>query len=206
VLKKGRPGESILRLPWISNTGGAGGQSLRILSHCYDTQRRIYAAPGGVCRICELRAQCTSSLRGRRISRHLQQEYVDRVRSYQTTDSSIKAMRTRQVRVEPLFAGARAWHALRRLRLRGLMNATIQELLIAAEENRKRLLAASGWGQDHDPGGSLLAIPREPGRLQLSSGDGRSGRRPKHRRTGSGGTCDEDSTYPRPFFTAGPVL
>ena len=45
------------------------------------------------------------------------------------------------------------------------MNANIQGLLIAAGQNLKRFLAATGWGQRHAPCGSLLALPREPERL-----------------------------------------
>jgi len=74
-------------------------------------------------------------------------------------------MRKRQVWVEPLFAGAREWHGLRRLRLRGLMNANIQGLLIAADQNLKRFLAATGWGRRHARCGSLLALPVEPRRF-----------------------------------------
>jgi hypothetical protein len=54
---------------------------------------------------------------------------------------------------------------LRRLRLRGLLNAIIQGLLFAAGQNLKRFLAATGWGRRHAPGGSLLALPGELGRL-----------------------------------------
>ena len=72
--------------------------------------------------------------------------------------------------VEPLFAEAKEWHGLRRLRLRGLMNANIQGLLIAAGQNLKRFLAASGWGRRHAPFGSLLALPTESGQFLAVSG------------------------------------
>ena len=81
-----------------------GGQTLRFLSHCKSTHRRIYAAPAGVCRSCALRAQCTSAQRGRRIGRHRDETYLDRVRGYHATESYAKAMRKRQVWMEPLFA------------------------------------------------------------------------------------------------------
>ena len=74
-------------------------------------------------------------------------------------------MRKRKVWVEPLFAEAKDWHGLRRLRLRGLGNANIQGLIIAVGQNLKRFLAATGWGRCHAPCGSLLALPREPRRL-----------------------------------------
>jgi hypothetical protein len=64
-----------------------------------------------------------------------------------------------------MFAEAKEWHGLRRLRLRGLMNANIQGLLIAAGQNLKRFLTASGWGRRHAPSGSLLALPTGPQRI-----------------------------------------
>jgi hypothetical protein len=79
-------------------------------------------------------------------------------------------MRKRQVWVEPLFAEAKDWHGLRRLRLRRLRNVNIQGLLIATGQNLKRLLAATGWGRRHAPGGSLLALLGEPGRLSAVTG------------------------------------
>lgn len=66
------------------------------------------------------------------------------MRGYHPTEADQKAMRTRRVWVEPLFAEAKEWHGLRRLRLRGLRNANIQGLLIAAGQNLKPFLAATG--------------------------------------------------------------
>jgi transposase len=81
-----------------------------------------------------------------------------------------KAIRKRQVWVEPLFAEAKEWHGLRRLRLRGLINANIQGLLISAGQNLKSLVAATGWRRRHAPCGSLLAVPQEPGPLSTAYG------------------------------------
>ena len=78
-------------------------------------------------------------------------------------------MRKRQVWVEPLFAEAKGWHGLRRFRLRRLDNVNIQGLLIAAGQNLKRWLAATGWGRRHAPCGGLVALPREPARLVATS-------------------------------------
>jgi hypothetical protein len=41
--------------------------------------------------------------------------------------------------------------------LRGLEQVNIEGLLIAAGQNLKRLLAATGWGRRHGPAGSLFA-------------------------------------------------
>ena len=131
-----------------------GDQTLRFLSHCQSTQRRIYAAPTAACAACARRRQGTTSKRGRRVSRHLDEVYMDRVRHYHTTEPYAKAMRKRQVWVEPLFAEAKQWHGLRRVRLRGLEQGNSEALLIAAGQNVKRLLNRWGWGRRPFPNGA----------------------------------------------------
>jgi hypothetical protein len=99
------------------------------------------------------------------VKRRFDEANLDRVRGSHVFEPYRKAMRKRKVWVEPLFAEAKAWHGLRRLRSRGLLNANIQWLMIAAGQNLKRYLAATDWGQRHAPCGSLVALPREPRRL-----------------------------------------
>ena len=55
---------------------------------------------------------------GRRVYRHVGEEYVERARTYQQTLAYQKALRKRKVWVEPLFAEGKDWHGLRRFRLR----------------------------------------------------------------------------------------
>ena len=137
-----------------------GGQTLRFLSHCQSTHRRIYAAPAGICRTCELREQCTTAQRGRRVGRHLDEAYRERVRAYHATEAYQKAMRKRKVWVEPLFAEAKDWHGLRRFRLRGLEKVNGEAVLIATGQNLKRLLSWRGWGRRPFPSGSpAVALP-----------------------------------------------
>jgi transposase len=120
-----------------------------------------YRGEAAICNACPVKTKCTKSDHGRKVQRSFSIDYLEKVRSYHATDAYQKAIRKRQVWVEPLFAEAKEWHGLRRLRLRGLMNANIQGLLIAAGQNLKRLLAATSWGRRHAPCGSLLALPRE---------------------------------------------
>jgi transposase len=131
-----------------------GGQTLRFLSQCDTTRRRIYAAPAAVCAACTLRAQCTTSQQGRRVGRSLDEAYLDRVRGDHATELYAKAMRKRQVWVEPLFAEAKAWHGLGRFRLRRLEKVNGEALLIAAGQNLKRLLSRWGWGRRPFPNGT----------------------------------------------------
>jgi hypothetical protein len=120
-----------------------------------------YRGEAAVCDTCPVEAQCTTSDHSRKVQRSLSIDYLEKVRGYHATEAHKKAIRKRQVWVEPLFAEAKEWHGLRRLRLRGLMNANTQGLLIAAGQNLKRFLAATGWGSRHAPCGSLVALPTE---------------------------------------------
>ena len=138
-----------------------GGELLPFRKHKHTERMRLYQAPAATCNACLLNERRTGSAKGRQIKRSFDESYVERVRGYHATEAYKKAMRKRQVWVEPLFAEAKAWHGLRRLRLRGLLNANVQGLLIAAGQNLKRFLAATGWGRRHAPCGSLLALSTE---------------------------------------------
>ncbi len=135
-----------------------GEHELRFLSQCDATHRRIYQAAAADCAACPLRARCTTSPRGRRVSRSLNEESLERVRSYHATEDYAKSMRKRKVWVEPLFAEAKDWHGLRRFRLRGAEKVNIQAQLIAAGQNLKRLLSKRGWGRRPWPNGATGVI------------------------------------------------
>ena len=146
-----------------------GNQRLHLLSQSDATHRRIYQAPGAACAVCILRTQCTTSRRGRRISRSLDEAYLDRVRSYHASEPYAKAMRKRQVWMEPLFAEAKDWHGLRRFRLRGLEKVNGEALLIAAGQNLKRLLRWRGWGRRPFPSGAAgIGFPLLPSPLTVA--------------------------------------
>jgi hypothetical protein len=136
----------------------------------YGEEVVVYRAPAATCNACPVKAKCTKSQHGRIVHRSFHAVYLEKVRGYHTTEAYEKAMRKRQVWVEPLFAEAKEWHRLRRFRLRGLENVNIEGLLVAAGQNLKRFLAARGWGRRHAPCGSLVALPREPCRLLVVYG------------------------------------
>ena len=114
----------------------------------------MYQADAATCNACPLKAKCTASNHGRMITRSFDEPYLDRVRSYHSTKPYKKAMRKRQVWVEPLFAEAKAWRGLARFRLRTLLTVNITGLLIAAGQNLNRLLSWHGWGRRPWPGGA----------------------------------------------------
>jgi hypothetical protein len=127
----------------------------------YTEEEVVYRADAVICNACPVKAACTASDHGRIVHRSFYAAYLERVREYHTTEVYQRAMRKRQVWIEPLFAEAKDWHGLRRFRLRGLVNVNIEGLLVAAGQNLKRFLTATGWGRRHAPCGSLLALPRQ---------------------------------------------
>jgi hypothetical protein len=146
------------------------GQRLPRRKTKYTEHEVLYRADAATCNACLVKAECTASDQGRIVHRSFYADYLERVRGYHITEPYQKAMRKRKVWVEPLFAEAKDWHGLRRLRLRGLENANIQGLLIAAGQNLKRFLAATGWGRRHAPCGSLMALSQESWQLAGVSG------------------------------------
>ena len=135
-----------------------GGETLRFRKHRFAERLRVYQAPAATCRSCALKARCTHGAQGRQVARHFDEAYLERVRGYQATEPYRKALRKRQVWVEPLFAEAKDWHGLRRFRLRGLPKVNAEALLIATGQNLKRLLSKRGWGRRPGPTGAAGVI------------------------------------------------
>jgi len=133
-------------------------KELRVLpSGCRD-QFIQYRAKASECLACPLKSQCTTSSVGRRLSRHVAEEYLERVRAYHATEPYKMAMRKRSVWVEPLFAEGKQWHGMRRFRLRRLWKVNSEALIRAAGQNLKRLLKKRGWGRRPGPTGEAMAL------------------------------------------------
>ena len=130
------------------------GQPLPRRKTKYTEAEVLYRADATACNVCPVKAECTASEHGRMIHRSFSADYLQKVRSYHGTEAYQKAMRKRQVWVEPLFAEAKDWHGLRRFRLRGLERVNGEALLIAAGQNLKRLLSRWGWGRRPFPSGA----------------------------------------------------
>jgi hypothetical protein len=129
------------------------GEVLRRNTAKYTEGLIAYRAAADICNACPVKAPCTGSQNGRLVHRSLHEDSLDRVRGYHETPAYQKAMRKRQVWVEPLCAEAKQWHGLRQFRLRGRKQVNIEGLLIAAGQNLKRWLQATGWGRRQMPGG-----------------------------------------------------
>jgi transposase len=130
------------------------GEELHYAASSSTEDYRRYWAKAKVCNACPLKAQCTTSSRGRRLSRHVAEAYFERVRTYHMTEAYKKAIRKRSVWVEPLFAEGKQWHGMRRYRLRRLWRVNCEALMRAAGQNLKRLLKKRGWGRRPWPEGA----------------------------------------------------
>ena len=120
-------------------------------------------APSLYCRALDLAPElsderCTDSGKGRVVSRAFDEDYRELARQRQTTEAYQKALRKRQVWVEPLFGEAKDWHQLRQFRLRGLANVNMYGLLVAAGQNLKRYLAVVRRGHRPAEGQRAVAV------------------------------------------------
>src|SRR5258707_15750758 len=90
------------------------GKDLRF-DRPHSTERsRRYRARAKDCNHCPLKTQCTPGKQGRSLCRSVDEDTLDRVRAYASTETYKKALRKRSVWVEPLFAEGKQWHGMRR--------------------------------------------------------------------------------------------
>jgi hypothetical protein len=142
------------------------GKELRF-DRAHSTERALrYRARAKDCNHCPLQAQCTTNPQGRSLCRSVEETILERVRSYQNLESYRKALRKRQVWVEPLFAEGKDWHGMRRFRLRRLWRVNSEALLRAAGQNLKRLLQKRGWGRRPFPTEAVALMPAERGEAE----------------------------------------
>ena len=118
----------------------------------------IYEGNTKICLDCPVRSACTTNKRGRRVHRSFFQDDLDRAESLRQTEAYQKAMRKRQVWVEPKFGEAKQWHGLYRFRLRRLWRVNIEALLIASVQNIKQLLKPRHSRQKPLPPAPNLAL------------------------------------------------
>lgn len=134
------------------------GQLLRPFRREYQAQKTEYRANAATCNACPVKPVCTPGTQGRIVHRSFHAAVQERVRAYQQTPAYEKALRQRQVWVEPLFGEGKQWHNMRRFRLRGLWRVNTEALLIATGQNLKRLLQQRGWGLRPFPDGPAGAV------------------------------------------------
>jgi hypothetical protein len=134
------------------------GHELPLQARLESKQHFRYRADAAICNACPLKPDCTKSNGGRTVHRSFHQPYLDRVQHYRETEAYLKAMRKRQVWVEPKFGEVKQWHQGRRFRLRGIYKVNIEGLLKAAGQNLKQLLKADIRKNRPKPPANIAAI------------------------------------------------
>lgn len=115
------------------------GHRLHRSSHIRSKKAYTYTLPRKLCAACALAEQC-SSARGRVIYRHEQQEAIQWADSLWTREHRRRLMNRRMHVIEGSFGDAATHHGYKRARWRGLASVTVQNLLIAAIQNVRKLL------------------------------------------------------------------
>jgi transposase len=101
-----------------------------------------YRAGKAVCAACSKRTECTSARDGRRLTRYVGQKWIDWADGCYSREHRRRLLRRRMYRSEGSFADAANNHGYKRARWRGLAGMTIQNLLVAAAQNLRKLLRA----------------------------------------------------------------
>ncbi len=114
----------------------------QVLSYRSTTREgyREYVSDPEICRCCELRPQCTRSANSLKvITRHVWQDYKDRVNEHRLENRGKRIYARRKETVERSFADSKQLHGLRYARMRGLASVREQCLLCAACQNMKKI-------------------------------------------------------------------
>jgi hypothetical protein len=126
----------------------------------FDKKRNLYVCPAGKaltttgrvnkedgvryvasitdCRACPLKPQCCPNMKGRQITRDIDEDARDVARRKMTTKAFLKSRDLRK-RVEMRFGHLKTHHRFERMRLRGLTGAHDEFLLAATVQNLKTM-------------------------------------------------------------------
>ena len=118
------------------------GETLTRRKHKKTRQAYEYACSQSVCRVCQLRPQCTKATAGvaRTIKRHYNQEAIDAARQQSHSPTARRDRRRRRWLMEGSFGDAATQHGFKRSRWRGLWRQRIQDYLIATVQNLRKLV------------------------------------------------------------------
>jgi len=121
------------------------GEILKRKQFSKDKNSTIYQAKRKTCKQCQHFGKCVNSKKsGRQIQRSANQEYVDWADNCLTKSERKRLMTRRKYKAEGSFADAANNHGFKRMRFRGIEKAKIQNLMIAAIQNLRKLLRYAG--------------------------------------------------------------
>jgi transposase len=117
------------------------GKPLKRKQLSNDKTSVIYRAGRETCEKCQYFKKCvTSKQAGRQIQRNLNQDYIDWADNCLTKHERKRLMARRKHKSEGSFADAANNHGFKRARFRGIEKMQIQNLMIAAIQNMRKLM------------------------------------------------------------------
>lgn len=116
------------------------GEKLSRKKHKKKRKAYEYCAHKQTCQQCALRDKCTRSSGPRTLKRHHRQRELNQMHRISHSAWAKRDIRRRKHVMEGSFADAANNHGFKRSRWRGLERATIQNLIIAAVQNIRKLI------------------------------------------------------------------
>ena len=121
------------------------GNKLKQVQFKRDKNSVIYKADRQICQQCPHFEKCVAGKTyGRQIQRNINQEYIEWADHCMPVYERKRLMARRKYKAEGSFADAANNHGFKRSRFRGLAKMEIQNLLIAAIQNLRKLMTAIG--------------------------------------------------------------
>ncbi len=117
------------------------GNQLKLRQFKRDKNATIYKADREICQQCQHFQKCvTGKSSGRQIQRNANEEYIKWADNCLPTYERKRLMARRRYKAEGSFADAANNHGFKRSRFRGIEKAQIQNLMIAATQNLRKLM------------------------------------------------------------------
>ena len=117
------------------------GNYLKFAQKKEKENRTVYKIDREICEQCPYFEKCVSSKKtGRQVQRNTNQEYIDWADNCLSVYQRKSLMARRKHKAEGSFADAANNHSFKRSRFRGMKKVQIQNLLIAATQNLRKLL------------------------------------------------------------------
>ncbi len=116
------------------------GQVLKRWNEERRWNRTRYKGSKGTCRRCPVKSRCTESEGERIVSRHNDQEHIDWADGCWSKGERRRLMGRRKYLAEGSFADAANNHGYKKARWRGLTRVGIQNVMIAAVQNLRKLM------------------------------------------------------------------
>ncbi len=121
------------------------GNQLKHSQFKRDKNATIYKADRKICQKCQYFQKCvTGKSSGRQIQRNANEQYIEWADNCLSTYERKRLMARRKYKSEGSFADATNNHGFKRSRFRGIEKVTIQNLMIAAAQNLRKLMRYVG--------------------------------------------------------------